>query len=108
MNIFRKRTVDELCETSFRETPFQRELHAWQLILLGVGCIVGAGIFVLTGGVVCRSGNRHLIRYLGFGLSLYRTLLRRICIDASSGRERLCLCLRRVGVKTTRPGESVF
>jgi basic amino acid/polyamine antiporter, APA family len=49
MNIFRKRTVDELCETSFRETPFQRELHAWQLILLGVGCIVGAGIFVLTG-----------------------------------------------------------
>lgn len=27
----------------------QRELGAWDLVLLGVGCIIGAGIFVLTG-----------------------------------------------------------
>ncbi len=45
------------------------------------------------GGGVCRTGDRPLIRYLGLGLSLCRPLLRRTCIDASSGRERLYLRL---------------
>ena len=29
--------------------PLKRTLSAWSLISLGIGCIVGAGIFVLTG-----------------------------------------------------------
>jgi basic amino acid/polyamine antiporter, APA family len=49
LDIFRTKSVDELRQTSNQETPFRRELQAWQLTLLGVGCIVGAGIFVLTG-----------------------------------------------------------
>jgi APA family basic amino acid/polyamine antiporter len=49
LDIFRTKSVDELRQTSNQETPFRRELQAWQLTLLDVGCIVGAGIFVLTG-----------------------------------------------------------
>ena len=52
MDIFRKKSVDELRQTSYQEAPFRRELQAWQLTLLGVGCIVGAGVFVLTGTAV--------------------------------------------------------
>ena len=29
--------------------PLKRTLSAWSLISLGIGCIIGAGIFVLTG-----------------------------------------------------------
>src|SRR5258705_1217425 len=49
LDIFRTKSVDELRQTSNQETPFRRELQAWQLTLLDVDCIVGAGIFVLTG-----------------------------------------------------------
>src|SRR5260370_2343893 len=49
MDIFRTKSVDELREASYRESHFRRELHGWQLILLGIGCIIGTGIFVLTG-----------------------------------------------------------
>src|SRR5260370_16579928 len=54
MDIFRTKSVDELREASYRESPFRRELHGWQLILLGIGCIVGTGIFVLTGTAAAR------------------------------------------------------
>jgi APA family basic amino acid/polyamine antiporter len=29
--------------------PLKRTLSAWSLVSLGIGCIIGAGIFVLTG-----------------------------------------------------------
>src|ERR1700730_7092830 len=49
MDIFRTKSVDELREASYRESHYRRELHGWQLVLLGIGCIIGTGIFVLTG-----------------------------------------------------------
>ncbi|MBN8799237.1 MAG: hypothetical protein J0H45_07750, partial [Stenotrophomonas nitritireducens] len=27
----------------------QRKLGAWHLVMLGIGCIVGAGVFIMTG-----------------------------------------------------------
>ena len=54
MDIFRTKSVDELREASSRESHFRRELHGWQLILLGIGCIIGTGIFVLTGTAAAR------------------------------------------------------
>src|SRR5258707_7742146 len=54
MDIFRTKSVDELREASYRESHFRRELHGWQLVLLGIGCIVGTGIFVLTGTAAAR------------------------------------------------------
>jgi APA family basic amino acid/polyamine antiporter len=55
LDIFRTKSVDELRQTSNQETPFRRELQAWQLTLLDVDCIVGAGIFVLTGPAIALS-----------------------------------------------------
>ncbi len=44
-----KKSVDELqAEASTGET-LDRALGAFDLISLGIGCIIGAGIFVLTG-----------------------------------------------------------
>jgi APA family basic amino acid/polyamine antiporter len=46
MNLFRKKPV----ETDLaKDTGLKRVLNAWDLTLLGVGAIIGAGIFVLTG-----------------------------------------------------------
>jgi amino acid permease len=47
--VLRTKSIDELREASVRENHFRRALHGWQLILLGIGCIVGTGIFVVTG-----------------------------------------------------------
>ncbi len=44
-------------------TGLKKELRWPQLILLGIGCTIGAGIFVVTGAVVSEG------RYALFGLS---------------------------------------
>lgn len=46
MQIFRTKTsvADDVCGVSMK-----RCLSAFDLILLGIGCIIGTGIFVLTG-----------------------------------------------------------
>lgn len=49
MDVLRTKSIDESREASVRENHFRRALHGWQLILLGIGCIVGTGIFVVTG-----------------------------------------------------------
>jgi APA family basic amino acid/polyamine antiporter len=49
MDLFRTKSADELREASFQESHYRRDLHGWQLVLLGIGCIIGTGIFVLTG-----------------------------------------------------------
>lgn len=48
--IFRRKSLQELtAEAERNEHGLKRHLTAWNLVLLGVGCIVGAGIFVITG-----------------------------------------------------------
>jgi len=47
-NVFRKKTVEQIhSETEHGE--LKRSLGALNLVLLGIGCIIGTGIFVLTG-----------------------------------------------------------
>ena len=43
MNIFRTKDV------SLRQTEMRRHLKLWDLILLGIGAMVGTGIFTITG-----------------------------------------------------------
>jgi APA family basic amino acid/polyamine antiporter len=48
--LFRKKTLADLSrEAAATETGLKRVLGPWHLIFLGVGAIVGAGIFVITG-----------------------------------------------------------
>jgi len=48
LSVFRKKTVEQIhAETEHSE--LKRSLGALNLVLLGIGCIIGTGIFVLTG-----------------------------------------------------------
>lgn len=48
MNLFRTKSISELQETA-AHSGMAKTLGAMDLILLGIGCVIGTGIFVLTG-----------------------------------------------------------
>jgi APA family basic amino acid/polyamine antiporter len=48
-DLFRKKSVEELEKGLLRTHPLRRILGPWELIFLGIGAIVGTGIFVITG-----------------------------------------------------------
>ncbi len=56
-----------LKEADANEHGLRRHLTAWNLVLLGVGCIIGAGIFVLTGSAAANYAGPSLV--LSFLLS---------------------------------------
>jgi len=49
MNLFRCKPTQSLLEVEENSQSLKRVLNGFHLILLGIGCIVGTGIFVLTG-----------------------------------------------------------
>ena len=50
MNLFRTKSLSEMMQfASDSEHGLKRELTATNLIFIGIGCIVGTGIFVITG-----------------------------------------------------------
>ncbi|MBP1675884.1 MAG: amino acid/polyamine/organocation transporter, superfamily [Bacteroidetes bacterium] len=48
-NLFIKKTLAELEIEAKNQNSLKRHLTAMNLVLLGIGCVIGAGIFVLTG-----------------------------------------------------------
>jgi len=50
-NIFRKKSVNEFLQISKENKGFNRVLGPISLMLLGIGFLVGAGIFILIGTV---------------------------------------------------------
>ncbi len=48
-------------EAEKNEYGLKRHLTAWNLILLGVGCVIGAGIFVLTGSAAANYAGPSLV-----------------------------------------------
>jgi basic amino acid/polyamine antiporter, APA family len=48
-------------EAESNEHGLKRHLTAWNLILLGVGCVIGAGIFVLTGSAAAQYAGPALV-----------------------------------------------
>ncbi len=54
-NLLAKKSIDQLSREASSETSgLKRVLGPWHLIFLGVGAIVGAGIFVMTGHVAAQ------------------------------------------------------
>jgi APA family basic amino acid/polyamine antiporter len=49
MSLFRRKSVASLQEAAVHDQSLKRVLGAGNLVLLGIGAIIGAGIFVLTG-----------------------------------------------------------
>lgn len=56
MDLLRRKTAEEAILLSKNSTSLRRELSALDLVMLGVGVIVGTGIFVLTGKVALIAG----------------------------------------------------
>ena len=99
--LFHRKPIAMLLEdAAFHEGGLKRALGALDLTALGIGAIIGAGIFVLTGVAAARlagpSGNLIL---RGFGLRLCDggTVLRGICRDDSRLGQRLFIFLRTMG-----------
>ncbi len=44
-----------------KQTSLSRSLSAFDLVLLGIGCVVGTGIFVITGTVAATGAGSALI-----------------------------------------------
>jgi len=61
-NLFIRKPLSLLFdEAEKNEYGLKRHLTAWNLILLGVGCVIGAGIFVLTGSAAALYAGPSLV-----------------------------------------------
>ncbi len=53
-NIFKKRSIDDLIQTS-KKTELKKTLNVFDLIVIGIGAVVGTGIFAIIGAAI--TGN---------------------------------------------------
>ncbi len=60
-NLFARKPLDLLLEEMKGENRLRRVLGPWSLTALGIGCIIGAGIFVVTGLVAHHKAGPSLI-----------------------------------------------
>ena len=66
----RKKSVEQLKKEYGGNTGFKRSLGLWQLVGIGLGGIIGVGIFVLTGHVAATSaGPAVVISFLIAGIA---------------------------------------
>jgi hypothetical protein len=83
--LFGKKPLDALLKEAgdTGEHSLKRALGPVNLVTLGIGAIIGAGIFVLTGsaaGAICRTSHHAVLHPGGIGLCVCRTLLRRVSL----------------------------
>jgi len=82
-NLFIKKTLSELETEAENQNSLKRHLTAMNLVLLGIGCVIGAGIFVrhrIGSSAVRRTCGIHFVCYFGGWLYVCRPLLRRVCL----------------------------
>lgn len=69
MNLFRKKGIQELIARSQQGVTLRRELTAMDLTMLGIGAIIGTGIFVLTGMGSLTAGPGLTLSFIVAGLA---------------------------------------
>ncbi|WP_374717942.1 amino acid permease [Neobacillus sp.] len=71
MNLFRKKSIQALIqEAGNKEVTLKKDLGAFDLTMLGIGAIVGTGIFVLTGvAAAIHAGPALIISFILSGLA---------------------------------------
>src|SRR5688500_10996540 len=82
MSLFARKDITELKEDGLHGSGLRRVLGAWQLTALGIGAIVGAGIFSSTGTAIA-GGENHL----GAGPAL---MLSYVLVAVACGLAALC------------------
>ena len=66
--IFQRKSV-AMIQSEFANSELKRSLNALNLILLGIGCIIGTGIFVLTGTAAANyAGPAIMISFIITGI----------------------------------------
>ncbi|MGE7603068.1 amino acid permease [Peribacillus sp. NPDC097675] len=70
MSIFRKKSIEDLLlNAGSNNHGLKRELGAWDLTMLGIGAIIGTGIFVLTGTGAVHAGPALSLSFVIAGLA---------------------------------------
>lgn len=69
MSLFRKKSISDLIQTTQKGRTLRKELTAWDLTLLGIGAIIGTGIFVLTGAGALKAGPGLILSFVVAGLA---------------------------------------
>ena len=78
MNLFRKKSIQELIqEAGQKDITLKKELGAFDLSMLGIGAIIGTGIFVLTGVAAAEHAGPALI--LSFVISGLACVFAALC-----------------------------
>jgi APA family basic amino acid/polyamine antiporter len=67
MNLFRRKNVTDLQAEALTDNSLHRALGPLNLVLLGIGCIIGTGIFVLTGTAAAQNAGPAVV--LSFALA---------------------------------------
>ena len=70
-NLLKTKSIEQLVsDVETRGKALRRSLTAWDLTLLGIGAIIGTGIFVLTGTAAAnQAGPAIMLSYLAAGLA---------------------------------------
>ena len=77
MNLFITKPVQDAAAA---DSGLKRSLTATQLTMLGIGAVIGAGIFVLSGHAAAEhAGPAIVLSFIIAGLCLRGAVLRRVC-----------------------------
>ena len=60
-HLLRRKSIHSLLEDAQDKNELRRTLSRWNLISLGIGCIIGAGIFVVTGSAAANYAGPAVI-----------------------------------------------
>jgi APA family basic amino acid/polyamine antiporter len=77
MNLFRRKSVTELQNEALTDHSLKRALGALNLTMLGIGAIIGTGIFVLTGTVAALNSGPAVV--LSFALAGVASIFAALC-----------------------------
>jgi len=69
LDLFRKKSIEELIRVSKRGRVLSKDLTAWDLTLLGIGAVIGTGIFVLTGTGAVTAGPGLVLSFVIAGVA---------------------------------------
>src|SRR3979411_3159892 len=77
MNLFRRKSVTDLQAEALTDHSLKRALGAMNLTALGIGAIIGTGIFVLTGTVAAQNAGPAVV--LSFALARVGSHFAELC-----------------------------
>jgi APA family basic amino acid/polyamine antiporter len=77
MDLFRRKSIADLQAEAAGEHGLKRSLGAFNLVMLGIGAIIGTGIFVLTGTVAAQNAGPAVV--LSFVLAGLASIFAALC-----------------------------